>query len=93
MNYFIDRIKFNLTKSNPASQETLLSFIAELYQEKIVSDSKRDAENKVLLQFDEILCNFMKEKFKLKKVVKRKSETIILAIINYSCKILIIFSI
>ena len=62
----------------------MLYLIPELYNEKINLDLKYDAESKKRKQLDEFFYDYMAEKFKLKKFIKKHSESSLMAIIEYS---------
>lgn len=59
-----------------------MSLIAELYVEKIDYDLKHEFEHKML--FDEFFIFLMKDKFRVKSIVKKNSEESIASIIKYS---------
>ena len=83
---FIDRIKHGCSKNIPISKKSLLYLIPELYNEKIYSDNKLDLANKRRMGFEDFLYNYMKDKFKLRKIIKKHCEETILSIQKYSSK-------
>jgi len=65
-------------------KNSLMSFIPELYNEKIVKDNLCEIQGSYKKTMDEFLYKFMEEKFKYTKIVKRNCEQTILSIIKYS---------
>lgn len=63
---------------------SVLSLIPEIYNEKIESDSVCDIEGYHRLTLDEFLVKFMRDKFKLTKIVKKNCEQTILSILKHS---------
>ena len=60
--------------------------IPELYSEKINSDVHKDLEGRMRLNFDEFVYNFIQNRFKLKKLIKKNCEELILSIIEWGGK-------
>lgn len=83
---FVERIKYGCTKNLPITKINLLSLIPEIYSEKIENDNKLDLIHKLKIGFDDFLYNFMEDKFKLRKIVKKHCEEILLSILKYSSK-------
>jgi len=63
-----------------------------IYDKKIDLDTKAYLDNTNSNTFDEVFNNYMEEKFKLKKLVKKHCEGTIMSIILYSSKCEFIFS-
>jgi hypothetical protein len=61
-----------------------MHFIPDLYNEKIEGDSKADMEGSKKLFLDDFLFKYMSEKFKLKKIIKKNTEEIIMTIMKCS---------
>lgn len=57
--------------------------IAELYSEKIDYDLKHELDDHKML-FDEFFIILMKDKFRMKSIIKKNSEDSIASIIKYS---------
>lgn len=86
LNQFIDRIKYQCTKNKPISKKSLLNLIPELYNEKNDYDFKLDLEGGKRTQFDGFFFDFMNDKFKIKKIVKKNCEETIMAVMKYSAE-------
>ena len=88
---YIDRIKYNISQASPISHKSLLFFIPMLYDEKLLDNLKREMDGMVNGNFDIFFYDYMKNKFKLEKLVRKHIEETLLAIRQYSStKILII---
>jgi len=61
-----------------------LNFIPEIYNEKQELDSKLDIEGKYKTTMDEFFVNYMKDKFKMSKIVNRNCEQMLMSILKYS---------
>lgn len=61
----------------------MLNLIADLYNDKIDYDIKHNLDSHKML-FDEFFVYLMKDRFKMKKIVKRNSEEAIAGILKYS---------
>jgi len=48
------------------------------------SDTRLDLEGKIKMTFDEFFITYMKDKFKMSKIIKKNTEQMILSIIKYS---------
>lgn len=81
---FIEKIKFQCSKLKPISKKSVLNFIPEIYNEKMQCDSRLDLEGKMKMTLDEFFIKYMKDKFKMSKIVKKNTEQMILSIIKYS---------
>jgi len=81
---FIEKIKFQCTKLKPISKSSVLNFIPELYNEKMQCDTRLDLEGKMKMTLDEFFLKYMKDKFKMSKIINKNTEQMILSIIKYS---------
>ena len=81
---YIERIKYNITKAKPISMISLLAFIPEVYNEKMENDTKMAFEGFRKNSLDDFLYQYLFERFKIKKLVKKHIEETILAILKYS---------
>ncbi len=82
----IESIRFKAVKASPLSKESILSLIPEILNVKRsfeISNSNNNDEF-VYKQFDEFFFNYMKSKFKLRKITSKHIAECILALLNYS---------
>jgi hypothetical protein len=86
LNYYIDRVKYNVSKERPISKKSLLYFIPEIFNEKLELDNKLEIEKKNRKQLDEFFIELMLTKFKLNKLVKKHCEETIMAVQKYAGK-------
>ncbi len=56
----------------------------EIYHEKQEQDSRLDIEGKMKVTMDEFFLKFMKEKFKMTKIINRNCEQMLISIIKYA---------
>jgi len=83
---FIERINYNVTSAQPMSKRALLEFITEIYNEKIMSDHRKENENKRKLNLDEFFYYYMKNKHKLVELIEKNCEEGIMSILKYSSR-------
>ena len=81
---FIEKIKYSYSKHKPISRKSLLNLIPEFYNEKIDLDNKLELEGKRKIIMDEFFYNYMSEKFKLNKIIKKNCEQSIMSILKFS---------
>jgi len=63
-----------------------LNFIPEIYNEKLELDSRLDFEGKPKKTMDDFFLFFMKEKFKMTKIIKRNCEQMLMSILKYAAE-------
>lgn len=81
----IESIKFNSIRAVALSKESLLSLIPEILNQKRVFELENSESEAIIYdQFDEFFFNFMKSKFKLRKVTNKHCAEFILALFRYS---------
>lgn len=66
------------------SKKSVLNFIPELYNEKMQNDIKRDIEGRIKTTLDEFFVIYMKDKFKMSKIISKNTEQMVLSVIKYS---------
>lgn len=81
---FIERIQYDCSKNKPISMKSLMSFLPDLYNEKIENDHQADMDGGKKLFLDDFLFKYMTEKFKLKRIINKNTEEIIMAVMKYS---------
>ena len=88
--YFVERIKFGCSKNKPIPMKGLLYLIPQLYDDKIIQDSKAEASGSRKNLFDITFYEFFRNRFKIKKIVKKHCEETIMSILMYSSTLMII---
>lgn len=81
---YIDRIEYQITKNKPLTLKSVLNFIPDLYNDKLEHDTRAEVESSNKMFFDEFLFKYMREKFKLKKIIKKNTEEFIMGIMKYA---------
>lgn len=64
----------------------LLDLIPEIFNEKLISDIRRENENRRKYHMDEFFFYHMKNKYKLSELIDKACEEVILALFKYSGK-------
>jgi len=83
----IEKIKYNCTEVKLIPKTDLLSYIYEIYCEKISTDVKNSGLGpNHQAKFNDIIYNLLKSKFKLRSDVKQRCEEIILSVVKYKSK-------
>ena len=82
----IERIKYNISYCKPLDLKSLLYFIPEIYNEKLLSNMKNEVSNKNKELFDQFFYNYMKSTYKIEKLVKHHIEETILGVQIYYLK-------
>ncbi len=80
----IEKIRYECSKAKLIPKDNLLAMISDIYSEKIALDVKNSGlgpNQKV--KFNDILYNFMRERFKLHKITKIHCEEIIFSTLKY----------
>jgi len=80
----IERVKYQITKALPLDKKSLLYIIPELYNEKVVNNLRLEIENKKKEFFDMFYYNYLKDKFKIDKIIRGHIESTILGVLKYS---------
>jgi len=62
-----------------------MHLIPDIYNEKIEIDTRADLEGTKKIFLDDFLFKYMSEKFKIKKIIKKNLEEVIMSIMKY-CK-------
>jgi hypothetical protein len=82
---FFDKIKFDCSTEKPLSYKSLLNLIADVYGEKISQDNKLEKLSSTCKKkFDVFFYEYMEEKFKIKKTIKKHCIETILSVIKYA---------
>lgn len=63
-----------------------MNFIPEVYNEKLELDSRLDLEGKPKTTMDEFFLTFMKDKFKMTKIIKRNCEQMLMSILKFAAE-------
>lgn len=81
----LESIKYNSIKAVSLSKDTLLSLIPEILNHKRSFELENSERGAIIFdQFDEYFFNFMKSKFKLRKVTNKHCAEFILGLLRYS---------
>lgn len=80
----IERVNYSISKVKALDKKALLFLIPELYNEKVINNMRLEMENKPKECFDVFFNNYLKDKFKISKIVRNHLESCIKAIIEYS---------
>lgn len=80
----LERVKYQISQAKPLEKKAVLYFISELYIEKVNSNMRKELENKKKEFFDVFFYNYMKDKFKIDKIVRNHIESVIFGILMYS---------
>jgi hypothetical protein len=80
----VERIQYGCSKFKPISKKSLLNILPDIYNEKCENDNRADLEGNNRMFLDEFLLYYMKDKFHLKKIIKKNSEEFIMGILKYS---------
>jgi hypothetical protein len=78
----MDRINYNCSENKPIAEKTLLHLIPEIYNDKLSKDFAKSNNAKV--SFDEFFINYFTEKYGIKKLIKKNTESTLLAILSNS---------
>ncbi len=70
----------------PISKKSLLNFIQEFYNQKIMNNQEKNLKEKPIIQVDTFFFNFMNDKFPIKKVFSENLEALIKSVLKYSSK-------
>ena len=79
----VEKINYNTKFIQPLGKQSLLNLIPDLYRSKAKDNIIKENENLPKINFDEFFLLFMKEKFKLQKIVKKNAEKTIKAVLLY----------
>ena len=79
----VEKINYNTKFIQPIGKQSLLNLIPDLYRSKAKDNIIKENENLPKINFDKFFLLFMKEKFKLQKIVKKNAEKTIKAVLLY----------
>ena len=79
----VETITYNTKEIESIGKKSLLNLIPDLYKGKIKDNILKEKENLSKLNFDDYFFEFMKEKFKLPKLIKQNIEKTIKAVLSY----------
>jgi hypothetical protein len=84
LSHYVERIQYNISKEKPISKKSLLNLIPDLYNEKIENDSKSELNGSLKLFFDDFLFKYLTDKFKLKKIIQKNVEQLVMSVLKYN---------
>ena len=79
----VEKVNYGCSKVKPLTKQSLMNLIPDLYVQKFNNDNEKEKQNLPKLNFDEFFLQFMTEKFKLQKLIRKHSEETISAILYY----------
>ena len=79
----VEKINYNTKFIQPIGKQSLLNLIPDLYRSKAKDNIIKENENLPKINFDEFFLLFMKEKFKLQKIVKKNAEKTIIPYLDF----------
>ncbi len=83
LNDIVETIKYNTKEIESIGKQNLLNLIPDLYRGKIKDNKLKEKENLPKKNFDDYFLEYMKEKYKLPKIVKKNIEQTIKAVLSY----------
>ena len=81
---YIERVQYGCSKYKALSKKSLLNLIPEIYAEKNESDVYCERFGKKKYFMHDFVFKYITEKFRLKKIIKKNLEEILLGIIKYT---------
>ena len=79
----VEKVHYGCSKVKPLAKQSLMNLIPDLYAQKYSNDNEKEKENLPKLNFDEFFLQFMTDKFKLQKLIRKHSEETISAVLYY----------